>query len=57
MSSCDTCVFYIYDEDYETYCCDVDIDEDDFFRLQSRNFRECPFYHPEDEYAVVRHQA
>ena len=29
QTSCDTCARLIYDEDYEGYVCDVDMDEDE----------------------------
>ena len=28
MNKCETCVFYLYDEDYDDYVCDMDLDED-----------------------------
>ena len=54
--SCDTCVNYIYDEDYECYCCDCDLDEDEMSRFLSGNNKECPYYQLDDEYLIVRHQ-
>jgi hypothetical protein len=56
MTSCDTCAFYTYDEEYEEYFCDVNIDQDDYIRLEERQYKACPFYRNGDEYAVVRHQ-
>ncbi len=56
MAGCDTCAFNMYDEDYEEYICSVNMDEDDYYRLLSGNYRECPYYRNGDEYAVVRHQ-
>lgn len=53
---CDTCANYIYDEDYECYCCDCDLDEDEMGRFLSGGYKECPFYQSDDEYQVVRHQ-
>ena len=29
-NDCDTCAFYTYDQDYEDYVCDVDMDEDEY---------------------------
>ena len=55
-TNCDFCAYYMYDEDYDEYVCDVNMDEDDFAKLSSREFRECPYYRNGDEYAVVRHQ-
>ena len=54
--SCDTCAYLEYDEDDEEYYCSVDMDEDDFGRLQSTGYKGCPYYVDGDEYRVVRHQ-
>ena len=56
MNSCDTCVNYVYDEDDESYECDVSMDEDDVYRLNANPKAECPYYRNNDEYEVVRHQ-
>ena len=32
-SCCDTCTFYIYDDEYECYTCDRDLDEDEMMRF------------------------
>ena len=40
----------------EEYVCDVNMDEDDYGRLVSKGFTECPYYKDGDEYKVVRHQ-
>ena len=55
-TNCDTCDFYAYDEDYEAYVCDMDMDEDDYMRLMSDERFQCPYYRLGDEYAVVRKQ-
>lgn len=57
MSMCDTCANYAYDEDYEYYVCDVDMDEDDYRRFLTDDTNGCPYYQSDDEYAVVKHQA
>ncbi|MBR1599633.1 MAG: hypothetical protein IJ661_12075 [Lachnospiraceae bacterium] len=54
--SCDSCAYLVYDEDYEEYVCDINMDEDDYGRLMSNGFRGCPYYRDGDEYKVVRHQ-
>ena len=28
MTKCESCVFYQYDENYDDYVCDMDLDED-----------------------------
>ncbi len=55
-TSCDSCVYYVYDEEDEAYYCEVDMDEDDAARMMQGQYRECPYYQRDDEYAVVRHQ-
>ncbi len=54
--SCDDCLYYEFDEDYEEYICSASMDEDDYARLVQGGFRNCPFWRNGDEYAVVRHQ-
>lgn len=56
QTSCDTCARLIYDEDYEGYVCDVDMDEDEYMRFMSDKSYSCPYYRNGDEYAVVRRQ-
>lgn len=56
QSCCDTCTNYIYDEDYECYCCDRNLDEDEMARFMTDTMRDCPFYQLDNEYLVVRHQ-
>ena len=58
MDQCETCTYYIFDEEYDEYVCDVQMDEDDFFRLSegSREHRNCPYYRCGDEYLIVRKQ-
>lgn len=53
---CETCAYYYYDEEYECYVCDMDLDEDEYQRFLSGSKGECPYYCNGDEYEVVRHQ-
>ena len=55
-TNCEYCVNYSYDEDYECYTCEVNLDEDEMYRFLSDTFYQCPYYQLDDEYAVVRHQ-
>ena len=45
-----------YDEEYEEYVCDVNMDEDDLARFLSDKREHCPYYYNGDEYRVVRKQ-
>lgn len=56
ISNCETCVYYIYDQDYECYCCEVSLDEDEMVRFLTGTCYQCPYYRLDDEYSVVRRQ-
>lgn len=56
MAECDTCANYCYDEEYEEYVCDVNMDEDDLVRFMANRKTSCPYYRSGDEYQVVRKQ-
>ena len=43
-TSCDTCAYYIYDEEYDAYLCDANMDEDDYMRLRAEERFQCPYY-------------
>ena len=54
VSSCDICANLAYNEDTEDYECMAYMDEDEvasFLRTQN-----CPAFHLDDEYGVVRKQ-
>ena len=52
ISSCDICMNYTYDEDYECYTCEVDLDED----FMQDTYYNCPYFQMGDEYKIVRKQ-
>lgn len=56
QARCDMCAFYVYDDDYESYVCDINMDEDEYVRLISDRHYNCPYFRNGDEYAVVRKQ-
>ena len=51
-----TCRNYVYDEDYEYYVCDMDLDEDEMYRFLSGSTDSCPYYQLDNEYLIVRKQ-
>lgn len=55
-SNCDACMNYIYDEEYECYICDMDLDQDEMGRFLTNTFTECPYFRLGDEYKIVRKQ-
>ncbi|MDE7294022.1 MAG: hypothetical protein K2N72_06330 [Oscillospiraceae bacterium] len=56
MTNCESCVNYVYDEDYECYTCLVNLDEDEMYRFVHGVSSDCPYFRLDDEYGVVRHQ-
>ena len=54
--SCETCVFYDYDEDYDCYSCQMNLDQDEMALFLSGNTRACPYYRFYDEYKSVQKQ-
>lgn len=54
--SCGTCTYYVYDDEYEEYVCDISMDEDEYIRLISDKHYECPYYRNGDDYRIVRKQ-
>ena len=56
ITSCETCTFYTYEEEYGYYVCEADLDEDEMSAFLRGSDFSCPFYQLDDEYAVVRKQ-
>ena len=54
--SCESCTYYIYDDEYESYFCDVIFDEVENMSLVSDTHYQRPYYRIGNEYAVVRKQ-
>ena len=55
-TSCDDCVFYDYDEEWETYSCQMNLDEDEMVRFLTQKHQSCPYYRYYDEYKSVQKQ-
>ena len=55
-TNCDTCSNYIYDDESDCYCCDINLDEDEMAKFITGAFYDCPYYDRYDEYKIVRKQ-
>ena len=55
-TACEYCNNFVWDEEDEQYYCEMDMDEDDYVRLVTGHYNECPYFVNGDEYKVVRHQ-
>ena len=56
MASCDSCEFYEYDEECDSYFCKMNLDEDEMLAFRQKTNRRCPYYRYYDEYKSVRRQ-
>ena len=43
-TSCDSCIYFEYDEEYECYTCSMNLDEDEMYRFMQNSFYNCPYY-------------
>lgn len=55
-SSCETCEFFICDENTDEYVCDISLDEDEMADFIGENTGSCPYYRFYDEYKSVQKQ-
>jgi hypothetical protein len=56
QGSCEMCMYYEYDEDYECYCCQMNLDEDEMARFMMNRMEGCRYFRFGDEYMIVRKQ-
>lgn len=55
ITQCETCAYYDYDYESDTYECTINLDEDDVSMFYSGS-NSCPYYSFYDEYKIVRKQ-
>lgn len=55
-TGCEYCVHYDYNEEYEYYECEINLDEDEMIQFLSNSFQRCAHFKFGDEYSVVRKQ-
>ena len=53
---CENCNFYVYDEYYDDYVCDLYLDEDELVRFMNRKSDTCPYRKLDDEYKSAARQ-
>ena len=56
MALCDNCAHYCYDDEYECYYCDVNLDEDEMAKFITGSLENCHFFQLYDEYKIVEKQ-
>ena len=55
-ATCESCVYYDYDEDYDAYVCCMNLDQDEMGYFLSGHTQSCPYYRYYDEYKSVQKQ-
>lgn len=55
-SNCECCANYCFDEEYDCYICNMNLDEDEMVRFLTASFDNCPYFQLDDEYRIVRKQ-
>lgn len=55
-TNCDLCVYNVYDDDYECYCCEMNLEEDEMEKYIRSTFDNCPYFRFADEYRIVKKQ-
>ena len=53
---CETCEFYVYDEEYAEYVCNISLDMDDMADFLQEKTNHCNYYRFYDEYKSVQKQ-
>jgi hypothetical protein len=56
VTDCEHCAHYIYDDEYECYVCDINLDEDEMARFITGTVRDCHYFNLYDEYKIVKKQ-
>ena len=52
-SNCEHCANYVYDEEYDCYICQVNLDEDEFVKFMQNTFDNCHYFKFYDEYKML----
>jgi hypothetical protein len=56
MNDCETCAYYYYDEEWQDYVCERDLDEDEYARFLQGQYKQCPYYRDGDDYKIASKQ-
>ncbi len=54
--TCEYCMHYAYDDEYDCYVCEIDLDMDEYEHFFTNTVRSCPYFRGGDEYTIVRKQ-
>ena len=54
--NCESCEFYVYDDEMDMYVCDINLDEDEMCSYLTSGSKRCAYYRFYDEYKTVQKQ-
>lgn len=55
-TNCECCINFVYDDIYNCYVCEANLDEDEMGKFMRDSFDNCPYFQLNDEYKTVRKQ-
>lgn len=55
-NTCEYCLNYEYDDFTEMYYCQNSLDEDEMAKYISNSYYNCPYFHINNEYEIVKKQ-
>ena len=55
-NSCEYCLNYVYDDEYDYYVCSVDLDMDEMENFIKGTIKNCPYFTVNNEYKIVEKQ-
>jgi len=53
---CECCINYVFNEEYNYYECQINLDEDELDKFLRNTFEDCPYFHLNDDYKIVKKQ-
>ena len=55
-SRCEECMHFTYDDEFDAYVCEMDLDQDEMESFLRGQTYACVMFEAGDEYKIVRHQ-
>ncbi len=55
-TNCEFCSHYAYDDKYDCYYCQINLDEDEMERFIRQSVESCHYFQLYDEYKIVKKQ-
>lgn len=55
-ANCESCMNYYYDEEWDTYLCTINMDEDEVAKMSFSKYYKCPYFRMGDDYTIVKKQ-